>query len=336
MGRLSLDGSPFGQSLKDAERNADGFAARVMAKLSRMALPVIAVAAVKEVAALGAKAAEAAHEISTLAKKFKLSTDEVQQLQAEADQTGVTFEDLVRNAADMEKTLSRLKGGAVLFPPGQIDQLEALWQMAKEAGSKIRNNVIGAAGDAVSAIAGRFGIEQAKLTPAMREFLNSEPAKRRAKAAKKDADFAAAEEASKAHQATQDRILEATEETARLKEEMELASLTTAQQIERLEAKRDAWADKRANDPWMPGSELAANNELESVRIETAIARLRKQGGASVRPQRITPLTDSLRSVGNFLGGSANSPEMSLLRETNKILNDIKRSVAKGGANFPL
>lgn len=70
-----------------------------------------------------------------------------------------------------------------------------------------------------------------------------------------------------------------------------------------------------------------------------AIAALRSEKVKDTSSDRLSPLSDSLRSVGNFLGGDPNSGVVQKLSNIERQLNEIRRNTGRQaveGGRFPL
>lgn len=320
-GRLSLDGGNFKGTLDKAEKQADKFAASTVKKLAGAATGFAGFNALKQ---MGLQAIDNAGEISKLAREFSLTTDQVQQLQEEAKNTGKPFSELVKDAGELEKTLARIDGNNVVFSRETVENLtnagEAMKTFKDAVGERV-GNIIG----------GLIGMgEGVKMTPEQRAFEEIQLEKKRAAEAEKQGE--------KERLATEEKIKKINEDAAEFETKARDAGLVKAEKIVQLEKERARILRDIEIAPFEDGTEGAANDRLRLAKVNASLAELRKDDSkAAAVKQRITPLSDSLRSVGNFLGGSTNSPEMATLREANRLLKQIEANTKKGGgATFPL
>lgn len=313
VGRLSLDGSSFNTGLKSAEKSADQFSKKLRNQVAGVAGGFVGVNALKQMALA---AMESTKEITQLANRFNLTTDEVQLLQAESDKTGTSFEKLVENATELESTLSRLKGGNVIFDANSIQALET----AREVIGEFKAGVQQRFAEILGASAGR-------LTPRQTEFMERDIQRKRQESAN-----AAAQEKQRVE--TEDKIAKMQRETAELRDQ----ALPKEERLAKLQKERAEFLDKRGFSPNTP--ESVAENDLKEAQLNAAIAKLSGGGSDSVAESRaFSPISDSLTSVGNFLGTGANSPAIKAQDEANRLLRQIERNTSTqtgGGPAFPL
>ena len=321
LARLAFDGTQFDSGIKKAERTADKFAGKTMNKLGGLAAGAFGINALKQ---MGMAAIENATEVSTLAKQFNLTTDQVQLLKEEAERTGKPFADLVKDADELEKTLQRLDGGNVVFNRETIERLS----MAGEAMKTFKDAV----GERVgNIIGGLIGLKEgANLTPEQKVFEELLLERKRA-----EEQFA--QNAAK-RVAMEEKVQKINEEVADLNSKTEDQGLTKADRILKLEKQRAQILHEMQIAPYDVGTEGEANDRLRLARVNNAIAGLQDSPDAKVAERKtLSPLNDSLTSVGNFLGGNANSPQMKLLDDANRLLRLIEKNTAKqGGTAYPL
>lgn len=323
IGRLDLNGAGFQSTLKSAEKSADKFAGSVRNKLGGLAAGMFGINALKN---MGMAAIENAQEITKLAKAFTITTDQVQLLQQEAERTGVPFNDLVKNAEQLEATLKRLEGGDVIFSEQTVRTLEQAGQVMKAFKDAVGERV----GEIVSGFVGAgTGVAMTPEQQAFTEILNE---RKRAEAQRaKDAEKRAEVE---------ERIRKINEEAKDLEEKTADEQLTKAERLEKLTEKRRKMVEEIAKFPYAPGSEGEANDRLRVAKLDAQIASLRGDGQTTkaTREKSLTPISDSLTSVGNFLGANPNAETRNQLNEANRTLKNIERKLSeqRGGGNFPL
>lgn len=320
-GRITLNGAPFFGTAKDVEKTADKLSNKLRNQVGGIAGGFLGVNALKQVAVQGM---ESANTITQLSNRFNMTTSEVQLLQKEADRTGESFESLVKNADDLEATLSRLRGGDVIFDPQAVESLTNALEILKTF-----------KGAAAQRIAGILGAQEgAKLTPRQIEFLEKDAAKKRARAG---ADEQAQKDA-EAHMATQDRILKLDGEIEDARDKAAEAGMTKEEKLNRLLEKRSQLFDEISKKPFAPGSETMLTDELRMLKLDAAIAGLRNE--SVNKPEKVRQpgiLSDSLTSVGNFLGANPNSQLNREMTEANKLLRKIEMNTSKtNGGGWPL
>jgi ribosomal protein S21 len=321
LARLAFDGTQFDSGIKKAERTADKFANKTMNKLGGLAAGAFGINALKQ---MGMAAIENATEVSTLAKQFNITTDQVQLLKEEAERTGKPFSELVKDAGQLEKTLQRLDGGNVVFSRETIESLttagEAIKAYKDAIGERV-GNIIG----------GLIGMgEGVKLTPEQRVFEEMQMERKRA-------DEQAAQNAAKRVE-MEEKVQKINTEVAELNSKTEDEGLTKAERILKLEKQRAQILHEMQIAPFDQGTEGEANDRLRLARVNNQIAGLKDNPDVKVQERKqLSPLSDSLTSVGNFLGGNANSPQMKLLDDANRLLRQIEKNTGRqGGTTFPL
>lgn len=85
--------------------------------------------------------------------------------------------------------------------------------------------------------------------------------------------------------------------------------------------------------------ETGKQRELELLRLNNQIATAQSSApGAAVRERTYGPMSDSLTSVGNFLGANPNAETRTQLSEANRTLKRIESAVSRQGisSSFPL
>lgn len=322
LARLAFDGTQFDSGIKKAERTADKFANKTMNKLGGLAAGAFGINALKQT---GLAAIENATEISTLAKQFNITTDQVQLLKEEAERTGTPFAQLVKEAGELEKTLKRLDGGNVIFSKEEIDRLNDAGEVIKTFKNEVGKTV---GGIFASILGAREGVG---MTPEQKAFAEILMERKRAEAQ-------IAQDAAKRVE-MEEKVQKINAEVAELNNKTEDAGLTKAERILKLEKQRAQILHEMQIAPYEVGTEGEANDRLRLARVNNQIAGLRDNPDAKVQETRkqLSPLSDSLTSVGNFLGGNANAPQMKLLDDANRLLRQIERNTGRqGGTAFPL
>lgn len=326
LARLAFDGSQFESGMAKASKTADKFSSKfankTMNKLGGIAAGAFGINALKQ---MGMAAIENATEVSTLAKQLNLTTDQVQLLKEEAVRTGKPFTDLVKDAGELEKTLQKLDGGQAVFSQETIDSLTNAGEVIKTFKD--------AAGGMVGNLFGKIlGLGSGvTMTPEQKAFTEILLERKRAEEAFK--------QGAEARLKVEAEIQKINEEVADLNNKTEDQGLTKAERILKLEKQRAQILHEMQIAPYDPGTQGEANDRLRLARVNNQIAGLMDSPDAKVQDARkqLSPLSDSLTSVGNFLGGGANSPQIKLLDDANRLLKLIEKNTAKqGGINFPL
>jgi hypothetical protein len=321
LGRLDLNGAGFTKTLNAAEKRADKFANGVTKKLAGVAGGAFGINALKQ---MGMEAIENGAEIKRLADQFSLTTDQVQLLQEEAKKTGQPFSSLVKDAGELEKTLKRIDGGNVLFDQKTVEGLSAAKSVIQEFKDVAGQRVAGV-------IAWGMGLrEGVQLTPEQRAFQEDELERKRAAQAAEQGAKKRAEEELKIHKINED--------AAELEKKTRDAGLTKAERILELEKQRARILRDIEIAPFDDGTEGAAMDRLRLAKVNSEIAGL-KTGGETVKAQtkQMSPLSDSLSSVGNMLGMNPNSPQVRELNKANRLLEEIRNNTKSslGGTSFP-
>lgn len=324
IGRLDLNGAGFQQTLKSSERAADKFAGSVRNKLAGLGAGVFGINALKQ---MGMAAIENGKEISDLAKKFNLTTDQVQLLQQEAEKTGKPFNDLVKNADELEATLKRIEGGDVIFSEQSVRNLTAVAEVMKTFKDAVGERVGNILGGMVGLQAG------AALTPEQQAFAEILAERKRAEEQAKQA-------ADKRLEA-EEKIRKINQEAKDIEEKTADEGLTKAERLNKLVEERKRMVAEIAKFPYEPGSEGEANDRLRVAKIDNQIAGLRADiaGATATKSQKnFAPLSDSLTSVGNFLGANPNAETRTQLSEANRTLKSMDRKLSelKNGGSWPL
>lgn len=138
----------------------------------------------------------------------------------------------------------------------------------------------------------------------------------------------------KAHMATQDRILDIDKEAARVAEETRVAQLTKEERLNELIQERERLFSTVAKT-----EEERARKALNLVKNESAIAALSTlDKPEAVKEKGLSPLSDSLRSVGRFGGEGGQNPTINKLSNIERELREIRRNTARQmeGTSFPL
>ena len=108
IGRLSLNTDGFEAGLKKAESATSAFSSKLVAGLGAAAAAAFSVAAVK---GMIDSINEAAIEVSQLAKRYELTTDEVQKLQKATGRLGLDFDNVAGAIGRIQKARSIAMGG---------------------------------------------------------------------------------------------------------------------------------------------------------------------------------------------------------------------------------
>lgn len=132
-------------------------------------------------------------------------------------------------------------------------------------------------------------------------------------------------------------LLDIQAETAKVMEATRVAQLPTEERLAELTAKR---ADLQHRLLHSANATEEAKVRLERAQNEAEILRVAqamKKGEAVETVKRLSPISDSLSSVGNFLGSNPNSPQVKMLDEANRILRRIEQKLpgTTGGTMFP-
>lgn len=335
-GRVSMDAAPLDIGLQHAERSADKFSSRLTKQVGGAILGAFTI---QRLIGFGKEVIEQGVNIDRLSKKFNLTTTEVQLLQQEAKRTGQSFEDLVKNADQLESTLSRIRGGDVIFGRQMVEQLknadEIIQEFKNQAGLNLATAIeqpgaffkrLLAFGNAP--LARRFGVDQGGAGEANQNqdaFLEKEAAARRADAArvKRLAD-------------DKEKALAIEKETAEVIERSRVSQLTKEQRLSELLQKRLTlqfdWKD-------MISLEAEATKELAIARNEAEIASLQSQISKTQTARGLSPLSDSLRSVGRFGGENPNNPAVQRLSNIERAVKDLHQTIKNRTSSesfFPL
>jgi len=323
IGRLVLDGSGFDATLKNADKKASQFAGSMTKKLVGAAAGFAGFSALKQ---MGMAAIERTVEIEKLAKSLNVTTDQVQLLEAEAKKTGIPFNDLVKDATALESTLKRLEGGDVIFSEKTVRNLGMVAEFMQNFKDAVGERV----GGIIGGIAGvGAGMAMSPEMQAMQEIILERKRKRAM-----DAQDAAAREKE------EEKILKIHDEAKGIEEKTADEGKSKAEHLNNLIEKRRKMLDEIARIPHEPGSEGEANDRLRVAIINYLIAGLQRDGGtATTKSKTFAPMSDSLTSVGNFLGANPNAETRSQLSEANQTLKSMDRKLSElktGGSNFPL
>ncbi len=305
IGRLDLNAAPFHSALKSAEGSTEHLAHHIKRHLGR---EIVSILAGRELMHLGKEAIEQGHHISELAKKFNLTTTEVQLLQKEAEETGTSFEELVKDSIQLEQTLDRIRGGDALLSRSQVENLERAHQIIvgfKEAVVERFAHLLG-------------GEDNPELTDRQKKFLEADAKRRRAR----DPEAAA-----KAHMAMMDRVVELDKQAAEFQNKAHDAGLTKQEKMNELLRKQAELRKENFKD-WV-NEEVIAKKNLEIAKNDSEIAILKKDMANDSKVKPLDPLSDSLSKIGNFLGSDPSSPMIKQMSEQTKELREIKRILSK-------
>jgi hypothetical protein len=123
-------------------------------------------------------------------------------------------------------------------------------------------------------------------------------------------------------------IAKAVEKAESIREKNRQAALSDEQRLNELAKEREAIFARIAK-----GAEQRAQKDLDLVQNEAEIIaikkRLDKPDTVANRTRNIQ--SDSLSSIGNFLGQSTNTPQIKALSEQTKVLKDIERNTKSRG-----
>lgn len=122
LAKLGLDKTGFDTGMDNASKQVNKFGGDI----KRQIAGGFTIAALASVAR---HAMESAHKFTQMAKELNITTDQAQQLTAEADRTGQSISDLTKDADKLNETLARIGGGEVLFSREQIEELERARQV---------------------------------------------------------------------------------------------------------------------------------------------------------------------------------------------------------------
>ena len=383
VGRISLDGAPFKQTLQGLKKEASSFGSVLSGQLSGLV-------GAGAMIGLAKSAIEAADKIDEVAERLGVSTLEAQQfaLAAKLGGTEIDFfatkfeklRDALRSgAAKGENPLAVFGIGATTDPAvamkGLSDLIIDVGLSAEQSTAFVElmgkgsGKLINVLGDLRNARGGtlffsdddirnlktaddlltKFGntakvafakLIDPKLGP-LTQLLGAmginafgvldKPAQRKAPfdEAPMLAGMAAKEEAAKVHMAVQERLLKINKEISTIEEKNRIAGFTDDEMRVDLALRREEIFKRIART-----EEERAQKELDLRLNEQAILGVSKVSKVSAKTS--TPLTDSLTSVGNFLGANPNSGQMKEFSEMNRKLDAIVRNTARtGGSIFP-
>lgn len=153
---LGLNKTGFDSGIRFAEKQVNKFGTKMVKTLAG-AFSIVAIAG------MARQAMETAKNIDQLANRFNLTTDEVQLLQAESDKTGTSFSDLTKDAKKLEETLSRLRGGDVLFSREQVETLKNAKEIIDEFKNQAGVEIAGFLGEQHPGV--RSGLQRSRGNP---------------------------------------------------------------------------------------------------------------------------------------------------------------------------
>ena len=332
VGRISLNASPFKAGLDDASKSVERMSSKIKTQIGGAILGFVGG---KKLIGLGKELLENAHQVTQLAARFNLTTTEVQQLQSEADKTGESFESLVKDAVKLEDTLKRIGGNEVGFSSKMIEELDTAHKVLKELkdaflieGAKtlsgdfarpFRNLADGALG-ALGLFGGARGSSGGNS--AQEEFDRIDAERRRLVSNEGKSDEEALKIEQKVTELSNDRYLE---------------KLSVEQKIKAFAEEAEAIGKRTTK-----GRLEAAQKDLDLLNVQKTLSVLTNERDKKVikaaAVQTVSPIgSDSLTSVGNFLGTNANSQGIRAISEGNRILLRIENNTRSGGgSNFPL
>ena len=338
-GKISLDTSNWQAGLSSADKDVAKLGRSISNKVKGAVLGAFSVGTVIR---FGKKALENASIISRLAEQFNLTTDQVQQLQAEAERTGTTFDALVKDAVVLEDTLARISGGNVLFSPEQIRALSDAHAIFKAFGEDIQAELGNILKEPMllfrrmvfPLLGSGQPTPETPLTEKQRAGASAIEAKDRRRAAERVR--ALKEQAALAE--VEKTILGLNQQTAGVIEKTRKMQLTDEQKLNELYEER-----KKLLHDLMFTLTPEATARVQLAIAENAMAimagrRAKTDMPVTTTQQSISPLSDSLRAIGNFLGNDPNSGTVRHLSRIERELREIRRNTARQaeGTAFPL
>jgi hypothetical protein len=296
-GKVSLDGSGFDRTLKGMSTQVSGFSNKVKAQIGGAFIAAFGASAVKN---FGKELLEQAENIDALAKKFNLTTTQVQQLQEEAKRTGVPFEELVKDATKLEETLKNVAGQPVLFSSENLDNLRAINEGMDEFSRALKEQILSGnlLNDALSNLTGgAFGRRESEdntLTARQEEFLAKEAEeKRKLVALAKD-------------QAAAEKIML---DVAALQEKARMKALSDEERAVELTKERQRnlnFLNDPKNSAKLTQTQLA-EKEKRVAEIDLELAKepeKKKELKPTERGQAISFGLNQLQSIGGFAGAN--------------------------------
>lgn len=267
---LSLNKTGFDAGMKSAEQSVEKFSHKLVHKFAHAALAAFGIHSLIE---FGKEAVRQGVEIDHLAKRFNLTAEEVQLLQDESKRTGISFEELTKDAKELEATLDRIRGGEVLFSDRQVEQLNNLNEIFEAFKTGVAKTLFGF-------------MEQDQLTEDQTRQLEKDAK------AKREAKQGAADEKT---------MLQMEKDIAEAHEK----SLPREERLEILRARRTAAFDVLAQ---MPNVRAIPNLEktLEIEKLNAEIAALTGEAKTAREPNlQSFPMAaaNSLGAIGAFTGG---------------------------------
>ena len=366
IGRLDLNAAPFHTALKGAEKAVSQTAGSFGGQLKGALAGALSVAAV---ANMIRGVVDATNRIKDLSEQYAITTDEVQKADFALSQSGQEFENL---ASAMNK-LAQARRDAV---EGNKELRETFAkygiEIAKLNDPQVRNFDLL---NQIAAASGRFnltareqveltdllGIKNLKLINTMREMATVKPPKlfQQQDIEAIDKLFKSLQLLKLEAQASVSGPLGFLADAARggirgvvgfltgqvpegsdvkkrsggIKGRFELlADLFDETAIRGRMAKPFAEAIANGFKMGIPAAEQGPLFEIDKKAKEEREFRIAKGKNS------LTPLSDSLTSVGNFLGANPNAETRNQLNEANRTLKSIDRKLTeqRGGANFPL
>ena len=377
VGRISLDGAPFKQTLQNLKLDTNSFAGTLKGQLSGM----LGAAAL---VGFGKGAIEAADKTDELSERLGITNKQAQEFSLAAKLGGSDAEFF---ATKFEKLRAALRDGALkgenplaVFGLGAttdtVVAMEGLSKvittvglnaeqsakfvdlMGKGAGKVI--NILGdlpqtksgvllfsdeeiqklkevddkftkIAASAKVLFAGLFSKNKNELADtALGRLFGIKAGEKKGRVSVDESgvlgEQAAKEESAKVHMAVQERLLKINKEIATVEEKNRIAGFTDDEMRVDLALRREEIFNRIART-----EEERAQKELDLRLNEQAI-----MGVSKVSAKELSPLKDSLTSVGNFLGANPNSGQMKEFSEMNRKLDAIVRNTARtGGSIFP-
>ena len=141
-------------------------------------------------------------------------------------------------------------------------------------------------------------------------------------------------EAAKAHMAIQDRIVKMEKEANELDEKTRISKLSDKEKI--VEIEREILEIYKAREGFEKDSEAYAKATLDIAKLRLEDQLLLNQEN---KKENLHPLTNTLRSIGNFLGSANDNGTVDKLDSMDKKLEAIRQntaSQARMGSAFPL
>lgn len=343
-GRIGLNAAPFDATLKNVDQSVTKFSNRFTQKVGGIAAGFFGLNRIRTVIM---QAMDRAEEINRLAGALNLTTDEVQLLQEESARTGKSISEMTRNVEDLEATLSRLRGGDVIFSREQVEQLSNAREILKSLEQGIQIEAANILEDPLLLVRRMLfpllgtnigGPEPTQLTQRQVRFLEMDAARKRQAEADRIRDAEIRQQESAKHQRTQDDILKMESDLNDQIEKNRASQLTDEEKLQELMAQR---LQLQHDILFALTEEDTLRIRLKQAQTEGEIlkldSRISKDTAADRTFLKPISLSDSLSSIGNFLGTNPASPQMKELSTQTQVLRKIEQNTARQAESpFPL